>query len=169
MSILVRRIARAKWGENIIPDENGFTDVPADAITNCLKTTDNSLSVWRIESEKELDDAILALITGKKQEKFSKIDYVLIDESRLLDNGLSLVDSDGDTVVDDLIKKHKNISNLSYKKLGAVKDLILDCINNGKCRLFSKQQIKTLVKESIATGKLQKNKLNENLVINENL
>jgi hypothetical protein len=165
MSILVRRITRAKWGENIIPYEN----VPADAITNCLKTTDNALSVWRIESEEELNDAILALITGKKQETFSKIDYVLIDENKLIDQGLLLVDSDGDTVVDDLVKKHRNISDLSYKKLGIIKDLILDCINNDKCHLFSRQQIKILVMNAIESGKLQKEKLNDKLVANEKL
>jgi hypothetical protein len=169
MSILVRRIARAKWGGDSLSDENEFTDVSADAITNCLKTSDNALSVWRIESEGELNDALLALITGKKQEKLSKIDYVLINENKLIDKGLSLIDSDGDTVVDDLVKKHRNIANLSYKKLGAVKDLILDCIHNGQCHLSSKQQNKTLLKESIKNGKLQKENLNEKLVNNEGL
>lgn len=166
MSILVRRIARAKWGDEITQDTS---DVPADAITNCLKTTNNTLSVWKIESEEELNDAILALITGKSQERFSKVDYVLIDECKLINNGLSLVDSDGDTIVDELVKKHKNISDLSYSKLGIIKDIILECINKGKYKFITRENIKKLVKSSIEAGKLQKEKLNEKLIDNEKL
>ncbi|KAA6326225.1 hypothetical protein EZS27_024645 [termite gut metagenome] len=168
MSILVRRISRAKW-DNAVKDDDGLFDVDADAITNCLKTTDNTLSVWEIDDESKLDEAILALTTGKKQEQFSKIDFVLIDENMLKDKGLLLVNSDGDTVINFLIKKHRNISSLSYKKLGIMKDIILYCINNEKHKFKTKREIIQIVKEAIDSGALQKSTLNEKLIENEKL
>ncbi|GAB6394145.1 MAG: hypothetical protein MdMp024_0457 [Bacteroidales bacterium] len=169
MPLLVRRIAKSKWKEPFVADKNGYIDVPADAITNCLKTTDNNLSVWKIESEEDLDDAILALITGEKQESLKKFHYVWIEEKHLLAKGLSLVASDGDTAVNDLIKKHRDISGLTYTKLDAVKDLIVDCIKNNKCHLCTVRQMKTLIEKSIQSGRLQREDLNKKLVEKEKL
>jgi len=165
MSILVRRISIAKWGD--ISTES--SDVPADAITNCLKTSNNSLSVWAIESEDDLNDVILALVTGKSQEKFSKIDFVLIDEWKLKTFGLQVIDYPGDTVVDELVNHHKNISGLTYNKLGIMKDIIRECIICGQHNMRTRERIKKLVKSSIESGKLQKEKLNEKLIASEKL
>jgi hypothetical protein len=165
MSILVRKIQRAKWGGDV-PVES---DVPADAITICLKTTDNTLSIWEIDNENELDDAIVALATGRSLDSFSKIDYVLIDESILRDNGLSVVEYDGDTALEAFVKKHKNISDLTYRKLGIVRNIIVDCINNDKHAFKTRSQIKKIVKSAIETGKLQKDKLNPKLIEKERL
>ncbi|MBK9356786.1 MAG: hypothetical protein IPN08_05225 [Bacteroidales bacterium] len=61
-------------------------DVSADAITNCLKTNSNDLSVWKITSIEELNTAILAfLVTGSKQTQLSTLHYVLIDEDLVLE------------------------------------------------------------------------------------
>ena len=165
MAILVRKIIRGKWGE----DAPISSDVPADAITNCLKTTDNTLSVWKIESEVELNDAILALATGLSQTSFSKIDYVLIDDCKMRDNGLSVVEHDGDTAFEAFIKKHKNITDLTYSKLGIMKTIIIDCINCDKHKFITRSQIKQLVKSAIESGKLQKDKLNSTLIDKEKL
>lgn len=45
MTLLVRKINRAKWMQNDILSEQ---DVSADAITICMKTVGNTLSVWQI-------------------------------------------------------------------------------------------------------------------------
>lgn len=184
MSLLVRRIARAKWDSFDTKIETKkslksllvkvgiikpFADVSADAITNCLKTNDNTLSVWEIEDETEINDAILALVTGKKQEKFSTIHYVIIDKNTLNNNGLTAVDFDGDTVVEDLVKKHKNISNLSYSSLGLMKNIILDCISSNKVNTITRAQQKELVVSAIENGRLMKDALNSNLVTKEKL
>ena len=165
MAVLVRKIQRAKWGEDIpiIPD------APADAITNCLKTTGNTLSVWKIESEVELNDAIIALATGQSLDSFSKIDYVIIDECKLENTGLSMVDYDGDTAFEEFVKKHKNIADLTYSKLGIVQNIIIECINSNKHKFITRTQIKQLVKSALESGKLQKDKLNPKLIEKEKL
>jgi len=165
MPLLIRRINRAKW--DLVDEETN--DVSADAITNCLKTYNNDLSVWRIEDEKDLDNAILALITGCKQTKLSTLHYVIIDEEIISRNQLSLLETEGDTVVVNLKNTHRDIGHLTYQRLGKVKDIVLDCIRNDKSAFFSRKQLKDLIKKSLEKGDLTLDILNPELVENEKL
>jgi hypothetical protein len=180
MPLLVRRINRAKWVQIVITappvdfrskvykwTANLFfnnLDVSADAITNCLKTTNNDLSVWHIETEVDLEKAILALITGKTQEKFSKLDVAIIDEKIAMSKGIEIISTTGDTVVKDLADTHKDLTNLTYSKLGVVKDLIIDCITTERTRFFTKKQLTDLVKKALTDGRINKADLNQKLV-----
>jgi hypothetical protein len=163
MPLLVRRISRAKW------DNIQDNDVCADAITNCLKTFNNDLSVWRITTEDDLNEAILALITGSRQTQLSTLHYVLIEENLVINTGLSLRESNGDTVVSELINKHRDIENLTYIKLGKVKDLIINAINTNSTNFITKRQLKEVLVNAINEGKLVKDRLNPELVVNEKL
>jgi len=166
MPFLIRRINRAKWEEL---KEEQPDDVSADAITNCLRTFHNDLSVWKIDNEADLEDAILALITGSKQAKLSTLHYVIIDENAVIKNNLDLVDTDGDTAVKSLVKNHNDISNLTYQKLGIVKNIVIDSIQNEKSSFFSKKQLKAILNNAIERGVLDKNDLNSELVEKEKL
>jgi hypothetical protein len=167
MSILVRRINRAKWQQII--NEDDASDVSADAITNCLKTTNNDLSVWKINTIEGLEDAILALITGRQQSKLSTLHYVLLEESVVLERGLILKESIGDTVIESLSSTHKDISTLTYSRLGTVKDLILDKLKDNKETFYTKAQLKGILKNAISTGRVNINFLNPELLLNEKL
>ena len=168
MPLLVRRINRVKWEQIVNTDiEN---DVSADAITNCLKTFNNDLSVWHIESDADIEKAILALITGSRQASLSTFDIVVIDEKLALNSGLSLADTKGDTVVKELVDTHKDLTKLTYSKLGVVKDLILDCIKDGKStRRYTKSQLKKIINQAISDNKIAKDDLPIELVSSERL
>lgn len=85
MSLLVRKINRSKWFQtNIYEGE----DISGDAITNCLKTTRNTLSTWRINSETEIEDAILAMASGF--DHIDTIDVIPINPEHLESEGISL-------------------------------------------------------------------------------
>ena len=62
MPLLVRKINKAKWQQIDLTISN---DASGDAITNCLKTKSNTLSVWMIDSENQIDDAFLALLANQ--------------------------------------------------------------------------------------------------------
>ena len=102
MSFLIRRINRAKW-DILISD-----DVSADAITSCLKTFQNDLSVWYISNITDIENAILALITGSKQSSLSTLHVIILEEERLICENLDLYNTDGDTVVKSLISTHRD-------------------------------------------------------------
>ena len=167
MPLLVRRINRVKWEQ--IVDTGIDKDVSADAITNCLKTFSNDLSVWHIESDVDLEKAILALITGSSQTKLSTLHIVIIDETVALSKGLSLADTKGDTVVKELINTHKDITNLTYSKLGIVKDLIVDCIRESRTTFYTRKQLKDLITKALKDGKVDKLDLHKDLVASEKL
>jgi hypothetical protein len=167
MSILVRRINRAKWEQ--INNEDDISDSSADAITNCLKTTNNDLSVWKIDTIEGLEDAILALITRPDQTKLSTLHYVLLDENIVLEKGLTLTEEKGNTVVESLKDTHKNISKLTYSRLGIVKDLILDSLKDHEETFFTKAKLTKILNEAIKNGKVDKNTLNTELVKKEKL
>ena len=158
MPFLVRKINKAKWYQIDIQTEN---DVKADAITNCLKTTKNNLSVWRIESEDNLHEAILALVAN--QDHLDTIDVVILEESTLLDYKLNIVASPGDTPVESLIGAHRDISDLTYTKLGIVKDHIVERIRNDKIKRYTVGALKKILKEAIKKGILKKNDLKESI------
>lgn len=76
--ILGRKMSRGKWGES--KSGYGVFNIPADAISNDLKTSRNNLSFWRTDVEKK-DDVILAIIGTL--ETLDTIDIVLVEEREL--------------------------------------------------------------------------------------
>ncbi len=159
MSILVRRINRAKWDQVDIYND----DSSADAITLCLKTTNNDLSTWLVDSEENIDTAILALITGSRQENLSTIHIVYFDESIIAEKDLNLAQTIGDTLIPTIKDKHRDISELTYSKLGDVKDIVLDCLRNDRFKTITRANLKKMLIKSIEDGLLDRASLSDEM------
>jgi len=158
MSFLVRKINKAKWYQiDIMQSE----DVSADAITNCLKTSQNTLSVWHIETEDDLEKAVLAIVAN--QEHLDTIDVVILDEPSLNDYNLNIIASPGETPVTSLIETHRDIAELTFTKLGQVKDHIVQRIRNQKLKRYTVSSLKKILTNAINDGLLQKEDLNESI------
>jgi hypothetical protein len=158
MSLLVRKINLAKWKQ---VDLDKTDDVSADAITNCLKTTGNTLSVWHIETEADLDSAILAIVAN--QDHLDKIDVVFLDEPTLTKYNLKIVANKGRTAVESLNDTHRDIAELNYTKLGQVKDQIVHCLRNSKHKRYTVNTLKKILNDAIEKGLIQKENLKESL------
>ncbi len=156
MSLLVRKINKAKWFQ---VDLWSTYDVSADAITNCLKTSKNTLSVWKIETENDLDQAVLALVSN--QDNLDTIDVVILDESSLVDYNVRIISSPGNTPIESLTEAHRDLSELSYTTLGIVKDHIVSRIRNNYIKRYTVGNLKKLLKNSIEQGLLKKEDLQE--------
>jgi hypothetical protein len=85
MPFFVRKIEGQKWLQNDIC--NG-ADASADAITGCLRTKSNTLSFWYVESDEQITDAILAIVSGF--EKAETIDIIKIDPDCFTKNNLNI-------------------------------------------------------------------------------
>lgn len=155
MTLLVRKISKAKWYKVDIELTN---DVAADAITNCLKTTRNTLSVWEIDTLEDLEKAVLALVSN--QEHLDTIDVVILNQSFLQQKKLSIVKSPGQTPVKSLISKHRDIENLTFEGLGIVRDHIIQELRKNQIKRFTVSDLKKLLKQSIDSGLLNKEDLN---------
>lgn len=163
MCFYVRKITRSKW----TPNEN-ITDVSelsADAITNCLRTTGNSLSIWKIDSIDELKDAVLAI--ASQQDRLDTIDIVIIDKDKIDEKNLSLTKSSGITIYKDFINRHYDICNLTHSSLGKVALIIVEyCKKNSdnvNVQRFNKTNLKEIIKEGIANHKILITELKEKI------
>lgn len=165
MPLLVRKINRAKW-----PAEPGELkdDLPADAITNCLQTKYNTLSTWEIEDYSAVEEAGLALIAGA--DHLDTIDVVFIDKNEVVGKGIVLKDTKGFTPIEDLVDKHKDLSELSYKTLGEFALLIASCFRRDQTKRFTRTELKKLIIKAVKDGRLGIEQIPENIkkhVIND--
>ena len=150
MSFLVRKIDKSKWMQNdIVKGE----PVSADAITQCLQTRGNCLSVWRIPDESKLDDAVLAQAT--RFEYLESIDFVMLEEASVAGAGLSLERTPGDTAVKELVDCHLHVAALDYCSLGTFADLIADLIRAEKDIRYTKTDLVSVVASAVRTGRLE--------------
>jgi hypothetical protein len=149
MVFLVRKVEKAKWLQKPITDG---AEVSADAITNCLKTKSNTISVWEISEEKHINDAILALASGA--DHIDTIDVVLLPRRSVIDAGLFLESIPGITPAQDLINSHRNISDLDYTSLGVLKNIIVDEFKKDRVIRYTRKQLITLIRNAITTGRL---------------
>lgn len=137
----------------------------ADAITKCIVTDEDKLSCWEIDNTSQLESAILALITGKKQGSISSIDYILISSDELSKYNLSIKNSteDADTAAESLKFLHRNIVDLDYEKLGKVQDLIIDSVKNGRKERKTQAALWPILKKGIMEGIVNTNELSADL------
>jgi hypothetical protein len=160
MSYLVRKIARAKWSPPTGIEDNPF-DIPADAIANDLKTSANTLSVWEIEDEKSLDNAVLAIASGGNQ--LDAIDIVWIEKQEIEQKGVDYQLSPGITPIEYLINTHIDLTKLTYFKIGLIAETIFNTISNGKIKRYTKGEIKKLINTAIQDGLVKKEQLVEGI------
>lgn len=155
---LIRKINKAKWFQvNIMNDSN----VSADAITNCLKTTGNTLSVWNIENEDDIEKALLAIASSL--EHIETIDVVILNTDTLREYDINIVTSSGNTPIESLREIHRDLSGLTFSKLGQIKDHIVERIRNDKLKRYTKVQLKKLLLDAIDKEVLKIEDLNDSV------
>lgn len=149
MSVVVRKIDKGKWLQNKILDGE---DVSADAITNCTKTKNNSLSVWEVPNEDQVDEAVLAILSG--HDHLETFDIVVLQSTELMELGISLDHSKGICGVRDLVDNHVDIIELTYRKLGILAEKITEGFQLGKVKRYRKTQLKALLLKAISDNRL---------------
>ena len=155
---LIRKINKAKWFQIDIMKDN---DVAADAITNCLKTTRNTLSVWNIENEDDIEKAVLAIASSL--EHIETIDIVILNTDALLAFGIHIITSSGITPIESLKEIHRDLSGLTFSKLGQIKDHIVERIRNDKLKRYTKGKLKKILLDAINKGVLEIEDLNDSV------
>ncbi|CAD5246143.1 MULTISPECIES: hypothetical protein [unclassified Imperialibacter] len=158
MSLLIRKINRAKWPAE---DVDYQSDVSADAITNCLKTTRNTLSVWQIDTEDDLEKAVLAIASNLQH--LETIDVVILEEKHLSNYNIKIVATPGKTPLEELVHSHRDLEELTFMKLGTIKDHIVERIQMDKFKRFTRTALKQLIEDAINTGKLKLEDLNPSI------
>lgn len=154
---LARKVNKAKW-DNQLESKNKI--ISADAITSCLRTSENNMSVWDVEN---IEDAVLALAC--LNESLIVIDIVVLSKKRLNELSIEINAVKSYNPVSDLNEKHFDIINLDYDKLGVIANEIADEIinNNDFIVRFPKPAVREIVKNAINSGRITISQLKKNL------
>ncbi len=162
MKMLARKISRAKWEPR---DYLAEGEIPADAISGCLRTSDDTLSWWRCKGHREdVAEVALALTAAPKIEKFDKIDVVVLPEEVVTDAGFSVETFAGDTLVRELQARHVNLPKLDVDRLVEVAKILAPRIrDDDEVFQFTKGQLVKLVTAAIHDKRLDIDELSEKL------
>lgn len=156
MSYLVRKITMAKWS---ITDEPA--PINADAITQCLKTSGNTLSFWRINTPDDIAQGVLAIAAAN--DRLDTIDIVLIEEKHFLDKGIEIRETPGQTVCADLVDTHRDLAGLNITHLGFVSEAIAEQIRLGNTKRYTLTKLRELIHDAMATGLIRYDLLSEGI------
>lgn len=160
MTLLVRKISRAKWPSQ----ECSIDEIFADAIGD-LKTTNNTLSFWEISSEEELEAAALALSASSKSERLETISIVWIPKEDLTDSNILIKsDNPGDTVIEDLAQKHRDLYKITYKSLGILARFINDEIMKNHCKRYTRKEVRIALAQAYKDNRICIEKCNPTLL-----
>jgi hypothetical protein len=155
--MLVRKINKAKWMNGDTVNE----PPSADAITNCLRTTKNTLSVWRINNEAELEEAVLAIVSG--QDHLETIDIIMLDDDYFMKCHIPMEETEGLTPVEDLKKTHIDLCFLDFWTIGMVAEHIIENIKKHRLKRFTISGLKKIIKNAIAKNRLKLSDLKESV------
>ena len=166
MAYYVRKISRSKWQENQLSTDTKkaleeIKSVKADAITNCIKTTGNKLSLWKVEEKKDSIEDIVPLIIGF--ERPDTCDIIYISDQMFLEEGIALEQSseDANTPLDELKQYHYNAVVNDYEGLGKLAKIVLKSLNNHK--RFKGKEVKTKLQEMLSNHEIEKEMISDKL------
>ncbi len=158
VSLLVRKIDKGKWLQT---DICAGEDVSADAITNCMKTTNNNLSVWKIESENKMDEAVLAMVSA--HDHLETIDIVPLNREYLREKGIDSEPTIGLSHVEGLRRIHHDLCHLSYRKLGLIAYHIVDIIREQRVKRYTAGRLKEILGNAVRGERLKLDDLSQGL------
>lgn len=114
MAYYVRKFARAKWSLLEKGTDDIIDNYKADTIANDMRTTGNTLSLWKVDSLSDTDIEPVVVINSLLGDTISKLDLMFIPE-QLIEN-YTLEQEDGNTVVVNYRNLHYNITQLTVGK-----------------------------------------------------
>lgn len=156
---LIRKVSLAKWKGCLTTDGDYIS---ADAVTACLRTTGNSLSVWKADSENEMKCALLALVASLQ--RLDAIEYVILNEEDLAVGNLGVMKTEADNPAIPPKELHHDIVNLDHNALKTVAKLIKKEVSDNKFARLSRSAAKEILSEALRMNLIVKDKLSEQLL-----
>lgn len=156
MPSLVRKFDYAKWNQT---DTLAGGPASADAITSCMRTMDNKLSLWAITDDSQLEDAVVAIAAC--QQKVESIDVVSIDPQLIEEKGLFLDQSSGSTPYVGFSRNHRDIVRLNYCSLGQMAEVVVQSICKKRWTRFRRAELKSILKKAVDDGRIRWSELKQ--------
>jgi len=158
MAFYIRKIDIGKWMQNSKVTDH--TKLSADVITNCLKTKQNTLSLWKINTLDKLNEALIAITSG--MDHLDRIAIVFFEDGKL-NADLNLKICAGRTPFSDFEDNHCDIVELNYDSLGKFSKVVHEAIKENNYEQISKANIKELLNKAIVENKLNISTISEDI------
>lgn len=162
MSYYVRKINRAKWPKQVNEIVQSSVDsIQADAITGCMKTSGNKLSLWKVDrfdgKNNNSIQNIWPIIAGF--ERPSRCDVIYISDEDLESVGIEVQQSPDDarTCIAGMDEYHYNAIVNDYKGLGEFARIITNALHT--FYRFQDKDVATELKDMVNNGILKKSDL----------
>lgn len=163
--MLIRGIASlSRWDGTTIVNRSDATTA-GDIITD-LRTQSNKLSVWRADSEEDINDALVALSLNRTD--VSKVIALLLDEKEL--EAMQITFSDklpgkAPGAIDAIKVKHRDLLEIDYKRLGILSDYMMRIVHDKKKRVeISKPNLKKLLEQYKDKKRIKVEEMNDELL-----
>lgn len=159
MAYLIRKITLSKWKTAI---KNKDAAISADAITSCLRTSQNTLSVWYAENDIDVEFAKIALLGTL--DKVDAIDIVLLDLDSLIGKSLVIKSTAGKTRAKKFSDLHRDISDLTVNEIVTVANAVRETIMNGGLQKLVVADIRKIMKDAVANDLFDRKDLIADLI-----
>lgn len=161
MSYLAHKISRAKWVQYPYMRDD---DVSADALTACLKTSDNKLSFWSCESNSMTDVDRVALALGAGMQRIDTFDIVLIPRSVFDSEIYNIENTTGRTAAVDLKDHHVDLVRLTARSLCQLAPVISSYVHDKTtCYRITRSQMRSLLEQAIQLNRIELTSLSEKI------
>ena len=131
MSYYVRMIGYNKWSHsyNELKEISDFSrnETHADVITTELRTHNNTISLWKIESLDDIDDIVLSLAMSR--DKLARLDIMIMEQEKLeafiAKDNIKIAPDSANTAIEKLKKQHYDIVDMTYTNLGELSECMM--------------------------------------------
>jgi hypothetical protein len=139
---LARSISTAKWRSRTSIADN---EIPADAVTCDMRTSDNRLSFWLYDPGKEgsLDEVALALASAR--DNIQRLDLVWLDHNQIQQMNLKIDSTPGQTPAMHLQHNHRDVAGLDVVRLVHLARGVADAVACNQTKRFSEKQVHDLL------------------------
>lgn len=152
-----------KWdGSKVVNRKDAY--ICGDAISD-LRTTDNKLSVWKADTQEDINDAIVALALNR--DSVSKLSYLLLEEEDLHKIEIKISDEQPGVAAgldSQILTKHRDLIDLDYWRLGYLAEhLTLLATNENNRKNYSANEVKKLLEKYKEEHKITPNQVKDKL------
>lgn len=167
--MLIRGIASlARWDGSTIVHRSDATTA-GDVISD-LRTQNNTLSVWRADSQEDINDALVAMSLNRTD--VSKMIALLLDESKLSAMQIDFSDAQpgkAPGAIESIKQKHRDLIEIDYKRLGELSNYMLKIVHEKNMRIeMTKPDMKKLLEKYKEEHKIVLDEINIDLRKNLN-
>jgi len=160
VAFLARKISRAKWSRRDTLKEG---EIPADAVTSDLRTSDNALSFWKCGGGDVQDQERVVLALATAAQRLDVVDLVWLEESIFPDHEILLERSIGRTHLAEMATQHVDATCLDLSRLGILARQFDEALQRDQYVRFPARRVRDLVCEAIRRGAVDLEELESSL------